>query len=43
MVLMIFWKEYAMEKNLIKKIAEIAIGGLYKNIVRNLDEKVSLR
>ena len=26
-----------------KKIAEIAIGGLYKNIVRNLDEKVSLR
>ena len=29
---MIFWKESVMEKSLIKKIAEIAIGGLYKDL-----------
>ena len=27
MALMIFWKESVMEKSLIKKIAEIAVGG----------------
>ena len=35
---MIFWKESVMEKSLIKKIAEIAVGGLYKDLIRKIEK-----